>query len=124
MQRSGEVTQLLLDHQAGQPQAFDQLVAIVYDDLKRIAHRQLQRAPAGVSLDTTGLVHEVYLKLVNQSRVSAKSRKHFFAIAARAMRHIIIVRARTVWLSRCVRFATSAAGLHLGEKRSSYSSFL
>jgi len=91
---AGDITQLLLDHQAGRIDAFNELVALVYDDLRRIAHRQLQRAGPSSLIDTTGLVHEAYLKLVDQSRVRVDDRSHFFAVAACAMRHIVIDFAR------------------------------
>jgi len=96
-QEAGDITQLLLDHHAGNESAFDKLVTLVYDDLKQIAHRQLQRARHGSLIDTTGLVHEAYLKLVDQARVRVENRGHFFAVAACAMRHIVIdfIRRRT-----------------------------
>jgi RNA polymerase sigma factor (TIGR02999 family) len=89
-----DVTEILLAFRQGDTGAFDRLVPLVYDDLRRIARRQLSRnEPDGV-LDTTGLVHESYLKLVNQRRVDFACRAHFLNVAARAMRQVIIDHAR------------------------------
>ena len=85
---------MLLAHGAGDEDAFAQLLPMVYQDLRRIAHRQLRRGRPGQTLNTTGLVHEAYLKMVDQSRVSWQDRGHFFAISARAMRQIIVDYAR------------------------------
>ena len=93
-ERKNDITRLLIAHGEGQEGAFDQLMPMVYDDLHRIARRQLRRGRRGETLNTTGLVHEVYLKMVDQARVSWQDRSHFFAISARAMRQIIIDYAR------------------------------
>ena len=90
----GDVTQLLIAHREGDPEAFKKLVPLVYEDLRRIAHGQLARHRGGGTLNTTALVHETYLKLVDQTRVEINDRGHFYAIAARAMRQIIIDFAR------------------------------
>ena len=90
----GEITRLLIAHRDGDRKAFEELVPLVYDDLRRIARRQLARHRSQGTLNTTALVHEAYLKLVDQSRVEINDRGHFFAIAARAMRQIIIDYAR------------------------------
>jgi RNA polymerase sigma factor (TIGR02999 family) len=87
---SGEITQVLLACREGGQEAFDQLVHLVYDDLRRIAHRQLQRSRPGQMLNTTSLVNEAYLKLVDQTQVVWRDRSHFLAVSARAMRHIIV----------------------------------
>ncbi|MGH8251682.1 MAG: ECF-type sigma factor [Steroidobacteraceae bacterium] len=68
----------------------DQLVALVYGELKRMAHRQLAREIGPRTLDTTGLVHEAYLKLVDETAVPIPNRRYFFGAAARAMRQILI----------------------------------
>ena len=86
---AGEITQLLLDAQGGDESALDQLYAQVYDELRRLARSQLRKKPGAV-LRTTTLVHEAYIKLVDQSRVSVKNRGHFFALSARAMRQILV----------------------------------
>ena len=69
----GEITNLLIAHRAGNRDAFEQLVPLVYDDLRRIARRQLARHRIQGTLNTTALVHEAYLKLVDQTRVEAKA---------------------------------------------------
>ncbi|HVS02415.1 MAG TPA: ECF-type sigma factor [Thermoanaerobaculia bacterium] len=89
----GEVTRLLQAHQAGDVGALDRLVPLVYDDLRRLARRQLAGHRRG-HLDTTALVHEVYLKLVDQTRIPGESRRHFLAVAARAMRQVVVDFAR------------------------------
>ena len=93
-QPSGEITRCLLDHARGDADAGEELARLVYDDLRRIARRQRWRRGSGLSLNTTGLVHEAYLKLVDRSRTSWNDRTHFFAVAARAMRQILIDQAR------------------------------
>src|SRR6266566_1183013 len=89
-----DITGLLLAWRDGATDAIDKLFPRVYDQLRRIAHRQLGRERAEHTLGTTGLVHEAYLKLVDQSRVEWRDRSHFFAVAATAMRQIIVDRAR------------------------------
>lgn len=90
----GGVTELLLAFSAGDPLAFERLVPLVYADLRRIASRRLRGEGAAETLQTTSLVHEAYLRLVDTSRAHWESRSHFFAVAARAMRHILVDRAR------------------------------
>jgi RNA polymerase sigma factor (TIGR02999 family) len=92
-----DTTQLLLDARAGDRAAFDRLFAHVYDELRQIAHQRLLRYRPGETLDTTALVHEAYLKLVDQSRSEWRDRAHFFALASRAMRFVLVdyARART-----------------------------
>ena len=72
----------------------DRLLPLVYEELHRIAHRQLRRERSDHTLETTALVHEAYLKLVDQSRAQWTERSQFFAIAARAMRRILVESAR------------------------------
>lgn len=91
----GEVTQLLHAYAGGDRDAFDRLVPMVYDELRRIARSHLRRTQRGATLDTTGLVHEAYLKLAGQKGMRVEDRGHFLAIAACAMRQIIISRARS-----------------------------
>lgn len=90
----GDVTQLLLAHERGEAGAFGELMHQVYPDLRRIASRQLRRRGPHRVLDTTGLVHEAYLKLVDHRQASYQSRAHFFNVSARAMRHIVVDHAR------------------------------
>lgn len=75
-------------------QALDQLMTLVYDELHHMAHRQLIRARPGQTLNTTGLVHEAYLKLADHEGISFNDRSHFYAVCARAMRQIIVDYAR------------------------------
>jgi len=84
-----EITQVLLAARSGDREALDHAYGAVYDELRRIARSQLRRQ-AGGTLDTTALVHEAYLKLVDAERVGATDRAHFFALAARAMRQILV----------------------------------
>jgi RNA polymerase sigma factor (TIGR02999 family) len=75
-------------------QALDRLLPLVYDELRRMARAQLAREGRRLTLDTTGLVHEAYIKLVDVARVPVRSRAYFFAAAARAMRQVLIDAAR------------------------------
>lgn len=90
----GEVTQILASIRAGDRDSFDRLFPLVYDELRDLARRQLRRGAGGETLQATGLVHEAYLKLAGANSVSAESRAHFFAIAARAMRQVLVDQAR------------------------------
>jgi RNA polymerase sigma factor (TIGR02999 family) len=92
---SHDITELLQAHGRGDPDVFDRLVPLVYEDLRRVARAQLRRRPGHRSLDTTGLVHEAYLRLVDQSRASWQDRGHFLAVSAIAMRQILVDHART-----------------------------
>lgn len=89
-----DITGLLLAWRAGDRDALDRLFPLVYDALRGIAHRQLRGEQPDRTLGTTALVHEAYLKLVDQSRVQWTDRGHFFAMAARAMRRILVDQAR------------------------------
>lgn len=91
---TGEVTRLLVASRKGDPTAFDRLLPLVYDELRRVARRQLSRHRRSVTLEATGLVHEAYVKLADQTRLDATDRGHFLAIAARAMRQLIVDHAR------------------------------
>jgi RNA polymerase sigma factor (TIGR02999 family) len=93
MNEPGEITQLLRAFHDGDRSAFDRLFEIVYDDLRRRAHFQLRESSGG-SLATTGLVHEAYLKLVGAGDPDWESRRHFYRVAARAMRQIVVDHAR------------------------------
>jgi RNA polymerase sigma factor (TIGR02999 family) len=74
----------------GTKSALDAIFSAVYDELRRVAHRQLQAERAGHTLSTTALVHEAYVKLVGLERIEYRNRAHFFAIAARAMRQVLV----------------------------------
>jgi RNA polymerase sigma factor (TIGR02999 family) len=90
----GEVTELLLAMRGGDRRAFDALLPLVYDELRSVARRQLARHRPTATLDATGLVHDAYLKLADPARLDARDRGHFLGIAARAMRQVIVDRAR------------------------------
>jgi len=85
-----EVTRLLEALERGESAALDALVPLVYEELRAVAHRHRQRWTGDRTLDTTALVHEAYLKLVDQRGARWESRAHFLAVASRAMRHILI----------------------------------
>ncbi len=90
----GSITRLLRAHRDGEREAFDRLVGIVYDDLRRMARQQMRRARPGQTLDTAGLVHEAYARLVEESGIDWQDRSHFYAVVARAMRFVVVDRAR------------------------------
>jgi len=89
-----EVTQLLIDWSGGDQAALDKLLPLVEAELHRLAHHYMNRERAGHTLQTTGLVNEAYLRLVGQKQVSWENRAHFFGIAARLMRQILVDYAR------------------------------
>ena len=91
---SDEVTRLLRDWGKGNNQALERLVPLIYAELRQIAHRCLYRERPGHTLQTTALVHEAYLKLIDQREAHWQNRAHFFAIAAQAMRRILVDHAR------------------------------
>lgn len=88
-----DITGLLRRWSGGDTGAFDQLVPLVYDRLRRLAHNRLRSEPNG-SLDTTGLVHEAYLRLVAGPDPDLRDRSHFLALASRVMRNVIVDHAR------------------------------
>ena len=88
------VTALLMAWHAGDSAAADRLFPLVYDELRRIAHRYLNGERPGHTLDTTALVHEAYLRLVDQTRTPWADRFHFFGVAARLMRRVLVDYAR------------------------------
>lgn len=87
-------TRLFHEGRAGSPEALDRLFPIVYDELRQVAHRHLARGGVGATITTTELVHETYLKLVDGSAATWQDRAHFFALASRAMRFVLVDRAR------------------------------
>ena len=89
-----EVTRLLERWSAGDQRARDQLVPLVYDRLRQLAHQRLRSAPGEHSLNTTALVHEAYLRLVDAPRVDLPDRAHFLALASQVMRNLLLDRAR------------------------------
>ena len=90
-----EISRILSAIEQGDPQAAEQLLPLVYEELRRLAARKLAREPSGLTLQPTALVHEAYLRLVDSERIQNwDSRGHFFAAAAEAMRRILIEDAR------------------------------
>lgn len=87
-------TELIETAETGDATAIDRLIPLVYDELKALAHRRLADERREDSLRTTALVHEVYLRLVDDTRVTERGRGYFFAAASRAMRQILVDRAR------------------------------
>ncbi len=94
MSEHGDVTRLLIAFGDGEEKAADELIPVVYDALRAIAHNFIVRESSPRTLATTSLVHEAYLKLVDQRFQNLKSRNHFFALAAQAMRRILVDAAR------------------------------
>ena len=90
----GQATQLLIDWSGGDTAALQKLTPLIYDELHRLAHRFLRRERGGHTLQTTALVNEAYLRLVDQRNLRWQNRAHFFAIAAQLMRRILIDYAR------------------------------
>ena len=90
-----EVTQLLLDWSNGNQAAGDKLMPLVYEELHRLAHQYMHRESPGHTLQTSGLVNEAYLRLVDQREVHWQNRAHFFGIAAQLMRRILVDYARS-----------------------------
>jgi RNA polymerase sigma factor (TIGR02999 family) len=88
------VSQLLKKWQAGDSEALNALVPLVYADLRRLAHRYLQNQRADHTLQSTALVHEAYLRLANHEKMRFENRAHFFAVLARIMRQILVDYAR------------------------------
>ena len=91
---SENVTQLLQDWSKGNQQALEELLPLIYNELRHLAHNFLYSERPGHTLQTTALAHEAYLKLIDQKSVHWQNRAHFFAIAAQAMRRILIDSAR------------------------------
>jgi RNA polymerase sigma factor (TIGR02999 family) len=85
-----EITTLLGRLESGDAQVMDRLVPLVYDELRRLAHHLMQDERADHTLSSTGLVHEAYLRLVDQRAAQWKNRGHFFAVASMAMRRILV----------------------------------
>ena len=93
--RSHQITALLLDWSNGDEIAFERLMPLVYDELRQMARRYMRRQPSGHTFQTTELIHEAYLKLAGQEKLNWQNRSHFFGVAARAMRHILVDYARS-----------------------------
>lgn len=111
----GEITRLLAAARAGEADAVDRLLPLVYDELRRMARRQIANEYGVVTLAPTDLVHEAYLKLAG-GRLSADDRAHFLSIAARAMRQVLVDQARR---RRSQKRGAGAAPVTLSEARDS-----
>lgn len=90
-----QISALLQRWSDGDSEAFDRLIPIIYERLREIAHHRLRAAPGERSLNTTGLVHEAYLRLVDSSGAAVATRNHFLAIASRVMRNVLVDHARS-----------------------------
>ena len=88
------LTGLLLEWSEGDKAALDRLIPLVYDELRRIAHRYVRHERDGHTLQTSALVNEAYIRFASQHSVECKDRTHFFAVTAQVMRHILIDQAR------------------------------
>jgi RNA polymerase sigma factor (TIGR02999 family) len=88
------VTRLLVDWGQGDQEALDQLAPLVYDELRRLAGNQLRRERPGHTLQSTALVHEAYLRLIDQKNVRWQNRAHFFGVASQMIRRILVDHAR------------------------------
>jgi RNA polymerase sigma-70 factor (ECF subfamily) len=91
---SHQVTELLRDWSRGDQSALDKLIPLVYDELRRLAHQHMRREKVGHVLQTSALVNEAYLRLAGESQMQWQNRAHFFGIAARLMRRILVDDAR------------------------------
>lgn len=89
-----DITQLLIAWSDGRPEALDELMPLVYANLRRVAAAYMQHEPAGHALQPTALVHEAYVRLVDQKQVKWRNRAHFFGVAAGMMRRILVDHAR------------------------------
>src|SRR5215510_8739953 len=90
-----DITRMLMAWSNGDRAALDQLMPIIYEELRHLANRYMQRERADHTLSTTALVHEAYLRLIDQRQVRWQNRAHFFAVAAQMMRRILIDHARS-----------------------------
>jgi RNA polymerase sigma factor (TIGR02999 family) len=94
MTASANAPAILSRLRSGSRESVDRLVPLLYQQLRAIAHRQISRRPNGATLNTTGLVHEAYLKVVEHSRAEVHDEAHFLALASLAMRHVLVNRAK------------------------------
>jgi RNA polymerase sigma factor (TIGR02999 family) len=90
-----DITQLLLDWSEGAPEALEKLIPLIHEELRRLAHRYMRRQHPDHTLQTTALVNEAYLRLVDCSRVRWQNRVHFLAVSAQLMRRILVDWARS-----------------------------
>ena len=95
METKPDITTLLLHWKDGSPQAFETLVDVMYDELRLLARRNLRHRGGSLTLNTSGLVHEAYLKLADHTRLGMENRGHFLAVYSKVMRNILIDMARS-----------------------------
>ena len=94
MPAPSDITDLLRRWSAGDTEALDRLIPVVYDRLRQLAHQRLRSEPGECSLNTTGLVHEAYLRLVNSPNPDLRDHGHFLTLASRVMRNLLVDHAR------------------------------
>src|SRR6056297_1024841 len=94
MRNKSEITHLLKKVRSDTGQAMEELFPLIYDELKKIAHSKLQKERNDITFTETALVHEVYMKMIDQTKIKVTDKNHFMAIAARCMRQILIDHAR------------------------------
>ena len=120
--KASEITQMLRECSDGKQEAWDNLLPLVYDELHRQAARYLRKERQGHTLQTTALINEAYLKLIDQRNVNWESRTHFYAIAAQAMRRILVDYARTTHRKKrggdCLKLPLEEAMLVEAEEKS------
>ena len=109
--RPDEITQLLRRWGEGDAGALDQLIPLMYDRMRQLAHQRLRSEP-DASLSTTALVHEAYLKLVDKPRLSLHDRGHFLGLASRVMRHLLVDHARA---RKAAKRGLGVARIELGD---------
>lgn len=109
--RPHEITHLLRRWGEGDPSALDTLMPLVYDRMRQLAHQRLRSEP-DASLNTTALVHEAYLKLVDSPQVTVRDRGHFLGLASRVMRHLLVDHART---RKAAKRGLGATRIELGD---------
>lgn len=107
-----EVTQLLIDWSHGDKTALEKLMPLVDEELRRLAHRYMSRERAGHTLQTTALVNEAFVRLINRTKVDWQNRAHFFGLAAQLMRTILVDHARS---HACTKRGGGAYKLELDE---------
>jgi RNA polymerase sigma factor (TIGR02999 family) len=106
-----EITQLLRRWGEGDVDAFDRLIPLVYERMRQLAHQRLRSEP-DASLNTTALVHEAYLKLVDAPQLTVRDRGHFFGLASRVMRHLLVDHARA---RKAAKRGVGATRVELGD---------
>ena len=120
LQTRTSITALLQAARDGDPVVLDQLVPLIYEELREMAHRHLAREQGHATLHTTALVHEAYLRLADQAQATTRGRAYFFAAAAQAMRRVLIDRARR---RNAQKRGSGAARLSLDEHQITVDSF-